>query len=76
MQIHSLGLEECEEEYFLIGIHTTLEDFKLALNEYEKTQGPFLIEFLVSAGSRAELGRPKESPKQNLAAFMNDLKNN
>jgi phosphonopyruvate decarboxylase len=52
------------------------EDFKLALNEYEKTQGPFLIEFLVSAGSRAELGRPKESPKQNLAAFMNDLKNN
>ena len=30
MQVHSLGLEECEEEYFLIGIHTTLEDFKLA----------------------------------------------
>lgn len=30
MQIHSLGLEICEEEYSLIGIHTTLEDFKLA----------------------------------------------
>jgi hypothetical protein len=30
MQIHSLGLDVCEEEYFLIGIHTTLEDFKLA----------------------------------------------
>lgn len=30
MQIHSLGLDICEEEYFLIGIHTTLEDFKLA----------------------------------------------
>ena len=30
MQIHSLGLDVCEEEFFLIGIHTTLEDFKLA----------------------------------------------
>ena len=30
MQIHSLGLEICEDEYSLIGIHTTLEDFKLA----------------------------------------------
>ncbi len=31
MQIHSLGLDEfCEEEYSLIGIHTTLEDYKLA----------------------------------------------
>lgn len=37
MQIHSLGLEDfCEDEYSLIGIHTTLEDFKLAylLNKY------------------------------------------
>lgn len=31
MQIHSLGLEDfCEDEYSLIGIHTALEDFKLA----------------------------------------------
>ena len=31
MQVHSLGLDIlCEEEYTLIGIHTTLEDFKLA----------------------------------------------
>ncbi|MHB0754871.1 IPExxxVDY family protein [Polaribacter sp. M15] len=30
MQIHSLGLNICEEEYSLIGIHTTLEDYKLA----------------------------------------------
>ena len=31
MQIHSLGLDVfCEEDYSLIGIHTTLEDFKLA----------------------------------------------
>ncbi|WP_439129971.1 IPExxxVDY family protein [Polaribacter sp.] len=31
MQIHALGLEEfCEEEYALIGIHTALEDYRLA----------------------------------------------
>ena len=31
MQIHSLGLEDfCEDECSLIGIHTALEDFKLA----------------------------------------------
>ena len=31
MQIHSLDLDDfCEEEYSLIGIHTALEDFKLA----------------------------------------------
>lgn len=31
MQIHSLGLDDfCEDEYSLIGIHTTLENFKLA----------------------------------------------
>ena len=39
MQVHSLGIEDfCEEEYALIGIHTTLEDYKLAylLNQYLK----------------------------------------
>lgn len=31
MQVHSLVLEDfCEEAYSLIGIHTTLEDYKLA----------------------------------------------
>lgn len=31
MQIHSLGFDDfCDEEYSLIGIHTALEDFKLA----------------------------------------------
>jgi hypothetical protein len=31
MQIHALGLDDfCEEEYALIGIHTALEDYKLA----------------------------------------------
>lgn len=31
MQIHALGLDDfCDEEYALIGIHTTLEDYRLA----------------------------------------------
>ena len=41
MQIHALGLEDfCEEEYSLIGIHTALEDYKLAylLNKNLNTQ--------------------------------------
>lgn len=40
MQIHSLELDDfCEDEYSLIGIHTVLEDFKLAylLNKYIQT---------------------------------------
>jgi len=39
MQIHSLGFDDfCEEEYSLIGIHTVLEDYKLAylLNQHLK----------------------------------------
>ena len=41
MHVHALDLTDfCEEEYNLIGIHTTLEDFKLAylLNNTLKTQ--------------------------------------
>ncbi|MFY0602464.1 MAG: IPExxxVDY family protein [Flavobacteriaceae bacterium] len=40
MQIHALDLEDfCEENYTLIGIHTALEDYKLAflLNSHLKT---------------------------------------
>lgn len=41
MHVHALDLTDfCEEDYHLIGIHTTLEDFKLAylLNNSLKTQ--------------------------------------
>ena len=41
MQIHALGLDDfCDEEYSLIGIHTALEDYKLAylLNKNLNTQ--------------------------------------
>jgi hypothetical protein len=41
MQVHSLEMDDfCEEEYSLIGIHSTLEDYKLAylLNKYLNTR--------------------------------------
>ncbi|MDT7831449.1 IPExxxVDY family protein [Flavobacteriaceae bacterium S356] len=40
MQVHALDLNDfCEENYTLIGVHTTLEDYKLAflLNSHLKT---------------------------------------
>lgn len=43
MPIHSLGLNDfCEEEYSLIAIHTTLEDFKLAYILNKKLNTNFL----------------------------------
>ncbi len=51
MQVHSLDLNDfCEENYYLIGIHTALEDFKLAylLNNSLKTQfkrAPYSLDF-------------------------------
>ncbi|SDS55686.1 hypothetical protein SAMN05216503_3440 [Polaribacter sp. KT25b] len=50
MQIHSLGLEDLsEDEYTLIGIHTALEDFKLAylLNKNLSTSFQKAIEDLI-----------------------------
>lgn len=41
MQVHTLQLDDfCEDQYTLIGIHTTLEDYKLAylLNKELKTK--------------------------------------
>ena len=40
MQVHSFDIEDfCEDNYTLIGIHTALEDVKLAylLNKHLKT---------------------------------------
>ena len=57
MQVHSLGLEDfCEDKYTLIGVHTTLEDFKLAylLNNTLKThfsKASFSLDFKTSTSS-------------------------
>ncbi|MFY9242246.1 MAG: IPExxxVDY family protein [Polaribacter sp.] len=63
MQIHSLGLEDfSEEEYSLIGIHTALEDFKLAyfLNKYLN------ISF---SKSRKDLNFEKEEKKTSFSIY-------
>jgi len=41
----------------------------------DKTSGPVLLEVRVCVGSRGDLGRPKSSPEQNKAAFMERARN-
>lgn len=36
----------------------------------KEEKGPILLEILVSLDSRADLGRPKESAKQNSESFV------
>ena len=50
---------------------TTEEELKTAILEAKKKQELSLIEAMVSLDSRADLGRPKESAKENRIHFMN-----
>ncbi len=64
MQVHSLGFTDfCEDSYTLIGIHTTLEDYKLAylLNQNLKTNF-----------SRAEYDLDFENEKSNASFSVYD----
>lgn len=50
---------------------TTQEDLKAAILDAKNKHELCLIELMVSLESRADLGRPKESAKQNKINFMN-----
>jgi phosphonopyruvate decarboxylase len=50
----------------------TLEDLRLALRGGHEKRLTF-IEARVKRGARADLGRPKTSPAENKAAFMEQL---
>ena len=50
-----------------------LDQLHDALRETVPKRGPVMIEVLVSLDSRADLGRPKESAKENKEAFMKDV---
>lgn len=50
---------------------TTEEDLKTAIVEAKKKHELSLVEVMVSLESRADLGRPKESAKENRVHFMN-----
>ncbi len=44
------------------------------LRAFQDCKGPYLLEIRVRRGSRADLGRPQESPRENKAEFMKFLK--
>lgn len=50
-----------------------LDQLHDALREAVQKRGPVMIEVLVSLDSRADLGRPKESARENKEAFMKDV---
>lgn len=49
---------------------STLEELTKVLRNIDEQKGPILVEVLVSLDSRADLGRPKESARENKEAFM------
>ena len=49
---------------------TTLEELLRICNVIESEKGPCLFEIMVGLGSRADLGRPKESARENKENFM------
>lgn len=49
---------------------STLEELTKVLHNIDEQKGPILVEVLVSLDSRADLGRPKESARENKEAFM------
>lgn len=49
----------------------TIEEIENAVKRNDISNGPTLIEIKVGINSRKNLGRPKESPKENKIAFMN-----
>lgn len=50
-----------------------LEDLKEALTMMQQQTGPVLLEIMVSLDSRADLGRPKESARENKETFMKQV---
>lgn len=49
---------------------STLEELKNVLRSISNRQGPVLLEILVSLESREDLGRPRESARNNKESFM------
>ena len=49
---------------------STLEELTKVLHNIDEQKGPILVEVLVSLDSRADLGRPRESARENKEVFM------
>lgn len=52
---------------------TTVEEIADLWPAFAAAEGPALLELMVKCGSRKDLGRPKEKPIENKAAFMQYL---
>ena len=66
VDIKQLVLSVGYKNYFKISNSEDILTFEEDLNE-----GPTLLEFEISSSSRGDLGRPKESPKENLFRLKN-----
>lgn len=49
---------------------SNLSDLKNSLTEMMQQEGPVMLEIMVALDSRADLGRPRESARENKEAFM------
>ena len=55
---------------------TVPDEVQTVLESIVTEKGPVLVEILVSLDSRADLGRPKESARENKESFMDYLNKN
>ena len=51
-----------------------INEFNEIFMNFQKEQGPCLLEIIVNKGARKELGRPTVSPKENKINFMSFIK--
>ena len=52
---------------------SSLIELKSALPKFINSDGPSLLEVMVTLGARKDLGRPKETPKENRDQFMKNF---
>ena len=52
----------------------TAKEFNQICTSYTFGNGPVLIEYIVKPGARKDLGRPTQSPKDNLKMLINSLR--
>ncbi|MFK7951622.1 MAG: phosphonopyruvate decarboxylase [Ekhidna sp.] len=54
---------------------TEMDQLPAVWDQFQKTEGPVLLEIRTTESSRADLGRPTTTPVQNKEAFMKNLSN-
>ena len=70
MEISLTGVAKACGYKQIIGPVTTIEEITSAINKLTDTGGPSFLEIHVNLAVRGDLGRPKETPKENVAQFL------